>query len=120
MKTFEQVAAQGEVSIRRINALPHGLKKREPEKNGLHIIGHSETGHSHVMTASTVEVFDRPDFSSSEGFSRFYLSVSASTPLEHQRPHDTHEALMFAPGDYEITINREYDPYAELARQTMD
>jgi hypothetical protein len=119
MREFKDVAAQGEISIRRIGKLPEGLVARKA--TGLiHVIGHSETGHHHVMAASDVEVLDRPDFSSSEGFRRFYLSVSAPTPLEHQRPHDTHESLLVAPGDYEITINREYDAYGELARQTMD
>ena len=40
--------------------------------------------------------------------------------LEHERPHDTHETLGFAPGLYELRIGREYDPYAQLARQQMD
>lgn len=118
-KTFSTHAAQGEISIRRIEALPDGLAKREP-KNGIHVIGHSETGHVHTMAAGGVDVLDRPDFSNSEGFARFYVTVTEPTPLEHQRSHDTHEPILFAPGNYEITINREYDPYAELSRQTMD
>ena len=125
MKTFETVAAQGEISIRKIDALPAGLKLRDKPKSGTHVIGHSETGHHHVMATDGIDVLDDPDFSSSEGFNRFYLRVTAPTPLEHNRGHDTHEALLFAgtpeaPGLYEITINREYDPYAELARQTAD
>lgn len=119
MKTFENVAAQGEISIRRIGALPSGLVPRNPV-NGQHIIGHSETGHHHTMAAGGVDVLDRPDFSNSEGFARFYLTVAEPREMEHERPYDTHESLLLAPGNYEITINREYDPYAELARQTMD
>jgi hypothetical protein len=119
MKTFETVAAQGEISIRRIDSLPAGLVPRKVT-NGRHIIGHSETGHHHTMAAAGVDVLDRADFSTSEGFSRFYLTVAEPRELEHERSHDTHESLLFAPGNYEITINREFDPYAELARQTMD
>lgn len=119
MRTFETVAAQGEISIRRVTELPAGLVERKAA-GALHVIGHSETGHHHVMAAAGVAVLDRPDFSSSEGFRRFYLSVTEPTLLEHQRAHDTHESLLFAPGNYEITISREYDPYQELARQTAD
>lgn len=119
MRKFMKTAAQGEISIRRIDNLPDGLISRE-SSDGRHIIGHSETGHHHSMAASNVMVLDKPDFSSSEGFSRFYISVIEPTALEHERDFDTHEALLFEPGIYEITVNREYDPYAELARKSAD
>lgn len=119
MRKFENIAAQGEISIRRIDNLPNGLKAREPDGDR-YIIGHSETGHHHSMVVGGVEVLDDPDFSSSEGFMRFYVKVSKPTPLVHERNFDTHEPLLFAPGTYEITINREYDPYAELARISAD
>ena len=55
MKTFIKVAAQGEITVRRIGGVP---SKRSPRKdckpleleNGRFVIGHSETGHHHVLS----------------------------------------------------------------------
>lgn len=117
MKTFVKTAAQGEITIRRIDALPAGVKPLDPE-HGKFIIGHSETGHHHSMTIDrkSAYVSDRaPD-----GMRILYANLEAAAELVHERGHDTHETISFEPGIYEFRIGREYDPYAELARQQMD
>ena len=122
MKTFKIAAAQGEISFRRIGDVPQvttpeGFTPLKPE-HGKVIVGHSETGHHHCMDADTVSaaVMDRPP----EGMNILRLIVSSPTPLIHLRDHDTHEPIMLAPGEYEARITREFDPYAEIARQQMD
>lgn len=123
MNTFKTVAAQGEITIRRIGdlpknrKLPDGFTAMKPER-GRFIIGHSETGHHHVISAvgATVGVMDRPP----EGMRVLYAILENPLSLEHQRPHDTHGAQVNEPGVYEFRIAREYDPYAELARQSID
>lgn len=117
MKTFVKTAAQGEITIRRIDAIPAGVKPLEPE-NGKFIIGHSETGHHHSTTLDrkTVYVSDRAP----AGMRILYANLEAAAELVHERGHDTHETISFEPGIYEFRIGREYDPYAELARQQMD
>lgn len=120
MNTFKRVAAQGEITIYRI------AKHRKnagftplPLENGRYVVGHSETGHHHVLDRTDgvqVSVMDKPP----EGMRILHAILKNPTKLEHLRPHDTHEPIMLDPGEYEFRIAREYDPYAELARQSAD
>lgn len=113
MKTFNQTAAQGDVLFRRVDALPPGLVSAAAV-NGQVIVTHSETGHNHVM------VLDRPGlagvlpavemFNHKDNALLSWLKVNRPTALEHQRPHDTHAPIMFAPGIYEVRRQREYTP----------
>lgn len=124
MKTFTKIAAQGEITIRRIGDLPaarialEGFTAMKPE-HGRYIIGHSETGHHHVLSrldGADVLVMDRPP----EGMKVLRAILANPTSLDHLRDHDTHESIQLEPGEYEIRIAREFDHYAELARQSAD
>lgn len=117
MATFKETAAQGEIAIRRIDKLPGNVKPLARE-NGKIIIGHSETGHHHVMVADRVEAFESTE--APEGMRILYAILETPGELVHERGHDTHEAITHNPGIYEYRIMREYDPYAELARQVAD
>lgn len=117
MLTFKTTAAQGEITIRRIANIPTGCTEMKPE-GGQYIVGHSETGHHHVISASgaKVAVLDRPP----EGMRVLYAILENPTSLVHLRDHDTHEPIQLEPGAYEFRIAREFDHYAELARQSAD
>ncbi len=108
MKTFKAFAAQGEAFIRRIETRPDGLTPIEPE-NGHYIIAHSETGHHHVMEPGGVALLERTT-GVEEGLRILHLIVSEPTSLDHLRGSDTHESIMFEPGEYEIRLQREYTP----------
>ncbi len=107
MKTFINSAAQGDLLLRRIDALPAQAEAVKAE-NGAYVLAHSETGHNHVvMERPTVRFFqDRQDTF------RSWLVVDGAEPVnvEHQRSHDTHEAIQIEPGIYEIRRQREYTP----------
>lgn len=123
MPKFKIRAAQGELTFERIgdagpaSKIPAGYTPMVPE-NGRLIIGHSETGHFHVMEPGGVDVavMDRPP----EGMRILLMIVKEPKELKHLRDFDTHEPLMFEPGEYEARIQREYDPYEQLARQVAD
>lgn len=117
MKSFHKTAAQGEITIRRVDAVPEGCKPMKAE-GGKFIVGHSETGHHHVIDAhgASVTVLERPP----EGMRILYAILENPTSLDHLRGHDTHESIMLEPGAYEFRIAREFDHYAELARQSAD
>lgn len=117
MKTFIKTAAQGEITIRRIETLPHSVKPMGLEL-GKFIIGHSETGHHHVMDRHNKTVFEST--SAPEGMRVLYAVLESAADLVHERSHDTHETIRFEPGIYEFRLGREYDPYAELARRVAD
>lgn len=109
MKTFKNVAAQGDLYIRRIASIPSGAKAVVSE-HGKFVVAHSETGHNHVIA-------DRPNVRLySEGDPMIsYLEVieatdATETLLEHLRSYDTHETIKIEPGNYEIRRQREYTP----------
>lgn len=105
MKTFTQMAAQGDLLICKIEALPENVSPVKAT-NGKFILAHSETGHNHV-------VLDRPGvehFSAMDEF-RSYLVVSdGPVELTHERSFDTHETIRIDPGIYELRRQREYTP----------
>lgn len=123
MKHFKNLAAQGEITIRRLGdippkkSLPKGFTVMEPA-NGRYIIGHSETGHHHVIDAAgaMVGVMQKPP----AGMRILYMILENPLALEHLRNHDTHETITSEPGVYEVRIAREFDHYAKLARQSAD
>ena len=121
--TFKKMAAQGEIMIRRIGDLPSDKAAQEgytalaPE-NGRLVVGHSETGHHHVINPDhgSVAAMCRPP----EGVRILRALITQTTQIEHLRPYDTHAPVTLEPGEYELRIAREYDPYEKLARQVAD
>lgn len=109
MRTFKNQAAQGDLFIRRIDAIPAGAQPMKAE-SGNFIVAHSETGHHHVIAERPgVQVFTTDDPLVS------YLRVIEATEqtealLEHLRGHDTHETIAIPPGEYELRRQREYTP----------
>ena len=83
------------------------------------IVGHSETGHHHVI--------ERPDGVSitaspnpPEGMAILRMIVAEPTRAIHLRGHDTHDAIPLAEGVYEIRTPVEYDHYADAVRRVAD
>lgn len=106
MRSFQNVAAQGDMMLIRIDELPSNVVPVKSE-NGRFILTHSETSHHHVVK-------ERPDvrmFNDAMDIFRSFLVVE-NTPvmLEHLRATDTHEPLEIKPGVYEVRRQREYSP----------
>ena len=78
---------QGDLMIRRIDAMPKGVTKSTPDKNGRHIVAHSETGHHHVIESRAADLF----IDATNAFIA-YLNVASPTEIEHLRSFDTHGA----------------------------
>ena len=107
MKTFQNQAAQGDLLLRRIDTLPPQAEAVKA-KAGAYVLAHSETGHNHV-------VMERPNvtlYQDRANLFRSWLVVSGdeAVKVEHQRSHDTHEAIQIEPGIYEVRRQREYTP----------
>jgi hypothetical protein len=111
MKRFDIVAAQGEIIIRRVDAIPTDCEAVMP-KDGIFSIAPSRNGHNHVMDAdgSTVFKLDQPP----AGMRILYAIVENSTALRHLRRRHTHAPIRLDPGMYEFRVAREYNPYAGL------
>lgn len=123
MKTIESTAAQGEIYIVRIgdhapkNFLKGGAALKA--EGNRYIIGHSETGHHHVLERAGVTVMEMPSPSTGIRLLRAIIE-NPDKALVHERGYDTHEAIGLPPGAYEFRTGREYDPYQQLARQQAD
>ena len=106
MKTFENMAAQGDLLVQKIAELPANAELLEPTGNNF-VVGHSETGHHHVISATNpqVQVYRNPQ-------NLFVLFVVADEPalLEHMRSFDKHESVQLGKGTYQINQQREYTP----------
>lgn len=104
MKTFKNQAAQGDILITRIKALPINVISQKPNE-GNFIVAHSETGHHHTVTSDGVQYFQAANDPMIA-----YLVIDNSAELIHNRSFDTHESIGFDAGIYEIRRQREYTP----------
>lgn len=92
--------AQGDILIRKIDALPKDAIKLEPE-NGNYIVAHSETGHHHAVKAIPQVSF----YQNANDNNIAYLVVENAPEdieLRHMRSFDTHESYGFRDGVYQI------------------
>lgn len=102
MKTFKNIAAQGDCLLIRIDTIPKSATKAKPE-NGYFVVAHSETGHNHVVEANAAQMF----IDQTNEFIA-YVQTLDGVELKHLRDFDTHESLYLEPGNYEIRRQREY------------
>ena len=112
MKLFQNVCAQGDVLIRRIDKLPETAMKEDTPENGKLIVTHSETGHHHSMVLDREESAEANVrmFTSDDNPLISWLEVNRPTALEHERSFDTHDPIQFDNGVYEVRRQREYTP----------
>lgn len=105
MKTFKKVTAQGELGFIRLPdnySIPTNAERVVPVAGRI-IVGHSETGHHHVMSAECTTLYKLPD-----SILECLMVVDKPDVLEHLRDHDTHEPTAFAPGKYRVRYLREH------------
>lgn len=110
---FEKIAAQGELTITRLARAPKKLGEIVAPVNGKLIVGHSETGHHHVVDAGCAVLTRVDEFTA-------YLDVKKPTQIDHLREHDTHPSIALQPGMYEFRTGREFDPFEEAIRASAD
>ena len=103
--SFKNTAAQGELYLQKIRKLPLGLIPVKPVKGNL-IVGHSETGHHHVVDADTANVYQDPN-----NPLNLFIEAIQPTQLVHLRPTDTHGAIAIDQGDIvQVNVGQEYNP----------
>ena len=109
MKTFKNIAAQGDFIIIRVDNLPKNLVEIAPE-NSKYVVAHSETGHNHVMEADNVIAYKSDKITDDTTLFELFFSVKEPTTIEHLRSFDTHETLLVPAGNYVVKRQREYVP----------
>lgn len=113
------IAAQGEVRVYKIDALPPCAETRKAEltKSGAAIISHSEEGNHHCVHGANVmeRTNDVP-----AGMQIFYAIVKNATKLQQDAATPHKSITLEADSIYEFRVAREYDPFAEQARRVAD
>lgn len=111
------IGAQGEITIVQIDKLPDDMETKPVDaSDGGCIISHSESGAHHVLTGGNV--MERTD-NVPEGMRMLYAVLENPEKLVQDAP-TPHESYDLPPGIYEFRIAREFDPFAEQARQVAD
>jgi len=103
MKTFVNQCAQGDVLFRRVDKIPEDAIVKKFD--GPTIVAHSENGGHHQFPKCIgLDFFETPNPLVC------YLRIEGEVALDHMRPTDTHESILFTPGIYEMRRQREYTP----------
>jgi hypothetical protein len=83
-------------------------------RHKLYVVGHSETGHHHVLESKT-------EFEVIEGEKEeLYVRLFEPGKVVHQKTFDTHRTLDIPAGTYEVVRKKEYDPFQEVVRAVWD
>ena len=109
MKTFKNMAAQGDLLLMRVTDIPKKAKEAKTV-NGEWVLAHSESGHNHAIGA-----MDAPNaimFTIDGNPFLAFLKVTKDVVLRHAKPdpQTRHEALTIPPGEYQIRRQQEYTP----------
>ncbi len=118
IRKTEITNAHGEVNMIRIiegDVDDATLTPVAPDATGF-IVGHSESGHHHVLEREGVMV---KRYAGEAGMDILYAIVTKPTTLK-QAAGDPHKAQVVQPGRYIITNNREFNPLTQQARRVTD
>lgn len=101
--------------IRHGEVLLHPISKLtgEATEHTSFIVGHSETGHHHVLLS-------KKPFRVSQSDKAFLIQLFAPAQLVHQKTVNKHNTLTIAPGVYEVIHKQEYDPFEKVMREVWD
>lgn len=105
-----EIRRHGEVLLKPISK-PKGLKDVAPVTH--FIVGHSESGHHHVLTAQAIQVYEQDG--------RMFLHIQDEAQLIHQKTGtETHGTQLVEPGWYERIVKRSYSYAAKVMRRVQD
>lgn len=116
--TKQIIGAQGEITIIKIAEAPADFDQMTPVQRSRlgWIVSHSESGNHHVLTEGAVmeRTKDVP-----QGMRVLYAILEKPGALvqDAASPHGSYD---LPAGLYEFRIAREFDPFAEQARQVAD
>lgn len=110
MKT-NKLILHGENAVIPVDKMPKG----ESKKYSSFIIGHSETGHHHVLEATKDKKFD---IVVKDG--EIYFTSNYEAKVVHKKSYDIHETVKVEPGTYKVKRKLEYDPFLKVRREVWD
>jgi hypothetical protein len=107
------IVRHGEVILKQIEEIPQAAKLVKTGKN--HIVGHSETGHHHVLELTT------PNLRVYELDNELYLDVQDIGTLTHKKTgKDVHTPHKIVPGKYRVIIKQAFDYFKKALTKVRD
>jgi len=106
MKTAKRTAQQGDLILRKINAVPDGEIKETTRKRL--ILAHGESGHSHVIEDDEAELVRIGE--------KMLLKLTRAATIVHEE----HKPVRLSPGIWEVGRVQEYDYFQRMSRQVID
>mgnify|MGYP001567581845 CR=1 FL=1 len=113
MNTPHNFGRQGEIIIKPVASIPS--KAKLVEEGGEIVVGHSESGHNHVMVAEqgvTIKMFELDG--------KVYLDLPRQVDLIHQKTVEKHETQTFVPGKYIREIRHSYSYGEKIMKRVQD
>lgn len=104
MVKVNKIAAQGDLLVVRVEALP--VSAKEEAHNGKVVVAHSETGHHHVAEMMDGKLFRVPG----EPLTCYLQIAGSGAEVVHNRPWDTHASLSLPAGIWMMRNQSEYSP----------
>lgn len=106
MKVF--AIRHGEILLKPVDEIPTKV-----EQHKTFIVGHSETGHHHILESE--RTFDV----ATEGL-EVYMELFAPAKLVHQKEVDKHDTLVVPAGKYQVVHKTEYSPFEQTIKRVQD
>ncbi len=95
--------------------LPVNKMPNKGTNHKTYIVGHSETGHHHVLESKTdFEVFTDKDKQD------LYVRLFEPAKLVHKKQLDAHRTLTVKPGIYKVIRKQEYNPWEQAMQNVFD
>lgn len=112
-----QTRRHGEIILQSAS-IPKGAKLVEEGKTL--IVGHSETGHHHVMTLESVLQNVNFALKIFEFEGKTYLDIPMEAKLIHQKEFEKHETQIIPKGTYEFHPRKSYSYAEKIMKRVSD
>ena len=99
----------GEIMLVPVDHIPKG----KTTKHTSYIVGHSETGHHHVLEQTDFEVTETDN-------NELFFRLFAPGKLVHKKATDRHKDLVIPIAMYKRFHDTEYDPFEQIIRNVAD
>lgn len=107
------IVRHGEIVIKQIDIIPKEAKLIKTGKS--HIVGHSETGHHHVLelNTKTLRVYKLDN--------ELYLDVGDIGTLVHKKSgSETHTPHTITPGKFKVIVKQSFDYFQKKLTKVRD
>lgn len=104
-----QAIRHGECVLIPVSKTPKG----NVEKAKKYIVGHSETGHHHILKSAV-------DFDIIMDKLEVYLLLNSEADLVHEKSVNRHKDIKVKPGIYKIGHKTEYNPFTKAIERVWD